>query len=411
MPLPNTLDPRILGQRIAEARKARGKTQEEVAEFLGFSRPTYIAIEKGDRLAKADEIIKLAPFLGKKVNDLVRPTEPVVDLQPHLRAVAEKMKGADEPALLAAIGDLQELAEDYRELERTMNAPLRFNYPAEVSLDSRIDAAELAEGVASQERRRLGLGDQPIIHLRSTLEWDVGLRIFYSSALPSAIAGMYAYTADLGCCILVNRKHPPERRRVSMLHEYGHLIVDRFKPGIDYLSMSGRKPANERFAESFALSFLMPASSVRQRFHDIVTTTKDFQVADLRRMSHFYFVSVEAMALRLEQLGLIKKVKRGEWGVWSRRVPHFGQMAEEGDLPLSTLPSPLPTRYLYLAVHAYARDEIGDSELAHYLRCDLVTAREIVGRTLTSREVESTGEEGQLRLDFDRSLLRVGSGE
>ena len=103
--------------------------------------------------------------------------------------------------------------------------------------------------------------------------------------LPSAIAGMYAYTADLGCCILVNRKHPPERRRVSMLHEYGHLIVDRYKPGIDYLTMSGRKPANERFAESFALSFLMPASSVRQRFHDIVTTTKDFQVADLRHLA------------------------------------------------------------------------------------------------------------------------------
>ena len=130
--------------------------------------------------------------------------------------------------------------------------------------------------MAQQERQRLGLGDQPVIYLRSTLEWDVGLRIFYWD-LPSPIAGMYAYTADLGCCILVNRKHPPERRRVSMLHEYGHLIVDRYKPGIDYLTMTGRKPANERFAESFALSFLMPASSVRQRFHDIVTTTGDFQ--------------------------------------------------------------------------------------------------------------------------------------
>ena len=138
-----------------------------------------------------------------------------------------------------------------------MNAPLRFNYPPEVTLTPRIDAAELAEGVAQQERQRLGLGDQPVIYLRSTLEWDVGLRIFYWD-LPSAIAGMYAYTADLGCCILVNRKHPPERRRVSMLHEYGHLIVDRYKPGIDYLTMTGRKPANERFAESFALSFLMP---------------------------------------------------------------------------------------------------------------------------------------------------------
>ena len=148
-----------------------------------------------------------------------------------------------------------------------------------------------------------------MIYLRSTLEWDVGLRIFYTRDLPSNIAGMYAYSADLGGCILINRKHPPERRRVSMLHEYGHLLLstDRYKPGIDYLTMPGRKPANERFAEAFALSFLMPASSVRQRFQDIVTTTGDFQVADLCRLKHFYFVSLEAMTLRLEQLGLIPK--------------------------------------------------------------------------------------------------------
>src|SRR5438874_589771 len=176
MPPPDTLDPRILGQRIAEARKARGKTQEEVAEFLGCSRPTYIAIEKGDRLAKSEEIIKLAPFLGRTVNELARPTEPVVDLQPHLRAVAERMKDADEPALRAAIGDFQQLAEDYRDLERMMNAPLRFNYPPEVSLDSRIDAAELAEGVAGQERQRRGLCDQHVIYLRRMLGWGVGLR-------------------------------------------------------------------------------------------------------------------------------------------------------------------------------------------------------------------------------------------
>lgn len=407
MPQPDTLDPRILGQRITAARKARGKTQEEVAGFLGCSRPTYIAIEKGDRLAKTDEILKLAPFLGKQVNDLVRPTEPVVDLQPHLRAVAEKMKGTDEAALQAAIADLQELAEDYRELERMMHAPLRLNYPPEVALDSRIDAAELAESVAVQERQRLGLGDQPVIHLRSTLEWDVGLRIFYSGALPAAIAGMYAYTADLGCCILVNRKHPPERRRVSMVHEYGHLIVDRYKPGIDYLTMSGRKPADERFAESFARSFLMPASSVRQRFHDIVTTTGDFQVRDLRHLSRFYFVSVEAMARRLEELGLIPK---GSWQFLKEARFAPKQAAEMLALqPLPTDDHPYPERYLYLAVHAYEREEIGDSDLALYLRCDIVTAREIVARTLTSAgEIGATGEKEQMRLDFDRSLLRVG---
>ena len=402
MPQSDTIDPRILGQRIAEARKARGKTQEEVADFLECSRPTYIAIEKGDRPAKSDEIIKLAAFLGRKVHELVRPTEPVVDMQPHLRAAAGKRKGADAEALNAAIDELQRLAEDYRDLEKLMNAPLRFNYPPEVTLNPRIDAAELAEGVAQQERQRLGVGDQPVIYLRSTLEWDIGLRIFYWD-LPSAIAGMYAYTADIGCCILVNRKHPPERQRVSMLHEYGHLIVDRYKPGIDYLTMTGRKPANERFAESFAICFLMPASSVRQRFHEIVTTTGDFKGADLRRMSHFYYVSVEAMALRLEQLGLIQ---RGSWQFLKESKFSSREAAEL--LSLQSQPvdnEPFPERYKYLAVAAYERGDIGDADLAHYLRCDVVRAREIASITLSSREMDSTGEQSAWRLDFAKSLL------
>jgi len=406
--LPIDIDPRVLGQRISEARKARGKTQEEVAEFLDYSRPTYIAIEKGERAAKPDEIIKLATYFGRKVNELVRPSEPVTDFQPHLRAVVDKMKMGDQSqaALNAAIDQFQALAEDYRELERIMNAPVRSSYPSEVVLNPRIDPAEQAEVVANQERNRLGLGDQPVIYLRSTLEWDVGLRIFYTKDLPSNIAGMYAYSAELGACILINRNHPPERCRVSMLHEYAHFLLstDRYKPGIDYLAMPGRKPANERFAEAFALSFLMPATSVRQKFHEIMATTGDFQVADICRLKHFYFVSLEAMTLRVERLGLIPK---GTWELL--KESKFAPRKADPMLGLPSHPtdqSTVPERYKYLAVNAYERGEVGDSELAHYLRCDVVTAREIVARTLTSQEVDPSGEERTVRMDFPRSLLR-----
>jgi len=405
--LPHEIDPRILGQRIAEARKARGKTQEEVAEFLACSRPTYIAIEKGDRAAKAGEIVKLASFLGRKVNELVRPSEPVTDLQLHLRAVADKMKSGDQnhSRLNAAIDQLQSLAEDYRELERMMNAPLRPGYPAEAVLNPKIDPVEQAEVAANQERNRLGLGDQPVIALRSTLEWDVGLRIFYATDLPSNIAGMYAYSAELGACILINRKHPPERRRVSMLHEYGHFLLstDRYRPGIDYLSMTGRKPANERFAEAFALCFLMPAMWVRQRFHATVASSGDFQVVDLCRLKHHYFVSLEAMTLRLEQLGLIQK------GMWDNlSEAKFAPRKAEAMLGFPSQPTDdniVPERYKYLAVHAYERGDLGDTDLAHYLRCDIATAREIVAQTLISHEIEPSGEEWSVRMDFPMSLL------
>jgi len=397
-----TIDPRILGQRLAEARKARGVTQEDAANHLGCSRPTYIAIEKGERAAKPEEIVKLATYFGRRVSELVRPGEPVVDLQPHLRAVAERVKPADQRELIAAIGELQRLAADYRQLEQTMNAPLRYNYPPEVNLETRIDVAELAEAVATQERRRLGLGEQPVEELRRLLEWDVGLRIFYWP-LPSAIAGMYASAADIGCCILINRKHPAERRRFTMLHEYGHLIVDRYKPGIDYLSPSGRKPANERFAEAFGVSFLMPAASVRQRFHEIVAVSNDFQVADLCRLSHYYFVAVEAMALRLEQLQLIPK---GSWALIKESKFAPRQAAALLDLPAHEETADYyPERYKFLAVHAFEHEKISEEQLAHFLRCDPVSARGIVRECLTGRFITDDGRVQAVQLEFQRSLM------
>ena len=403
MPPSDAFDPRAFGQRLAEARKFRGLTQENVAKFLGYSRPTYVAIEKGERRAKPDEIIRLATFLGRTVHDLVRPGEPVVGLQPHLRAVAERMKSDDGLELLDGIAEFERLAEDYRDLERLLATPLRTNYPPEVSLRAKSNVTGLAESVAVQERRRLGLGDQPVRNLRGILEWDVGLRIFYWG-LPSAIAGMYAHIADLGGCILINRKHPAVRRRVSLVHEYGHLIVDRFKPGIDYIHEAGRKPPGERFAEAFALAFLMPSSSVRQRFHDIVSTTGDFQVADLCRLSHFYFVSFESMALRLERLDLIPggtlaALKDEKFAV-TRAAQKLGLE------PNPETNEPYPERYKYLAVQAYELDKISQGRLARYLRCDPVQARKVVTECLTSSDVTEDGEWTTWNLEErQRSLL------
>src|SRR5205814_3550473 len=85
------INPRILGQRLAEARKARGITQEAAAAHLGCSRPTYIAIEKGERPAKPEEIVKLATLFGKQVHELLLQAEPITVLSPHLRGEVERV--------------------------------------------------------------------------------------------------------------------------------------------------------------------------------------------------------------------------------------------------------------------------------------------------------------------------------
>ena len=384
----NQVDPKVLGQRLADARKARGVTQEDAAKVLECSRPILIGIEKGTRPPKAQELIKLASYYGQHVHHFLRPGEPLIDLQPHLRAAAQRAE-AETPELSQAISELQRFAEDYRRLEEIMNAPLTPNYPPEVKLGTQVNVASLADDVAVQERQRLGLGDQPIIDLRNVLEAEIGLRIIYES-LPSAIAGMFAYVSEFGGIIAVNRKHPPERQRATMLHEYGHLIVDRHKPGVDYLATSAKRPANERFAESFSMAFLMPATSIRRRFNEIVNTTGDFQIADLCRLSHLYFVSLEAVAIRLEYMGLIPSGTRQHLKESRFEVRKATELL---GLPKHSVNcDTLPDRYKYLAVHAYERGELSEGQLAQFLRCDPVTAREIVARYLTTSEVSNEGE-------------------
>lgn len=397
-----TASPRIIGQRLAEARKARSITQETAAQHIGVSRPTFIALEKGDRTAKPGEIVKLAALYGQPVNHFVRTVEPLTDFQPHFRAAMEKIKPADADQLREAISEFKTFVENYLDLEQRMKSPMRMNYPQPVELNPKVKVSELAEDVANRERQRLGLGDQPIPNIRSLLESDVGIRIFFVR-LPRMFAGMYIFVDSLGGCMLINSVHPADKQRASIAHEYAHLIVDRHTAGIDYLTVHGRKPANERFAESFAMSFLMPSSSVRFRFNEIVSTTGNFQVADLVRLKHFYSVSMEAMALRLESLGLLKG---GTWDLQKEKGFPVREAEKRLGLATETAPKPAyPERYKFLAVHAYERGELSEKELANYLRCDIWEARRVIRESMLSVEVDSEGRAHEMQADFEASLL------
>lgn len=394
--------PQVVGQRLADARKARGITQEVAAEHLGLSRPTFIAIEKGTRAAKPDEVVKLAALYGQPVHQFVRTAAPVTDFQPHFRAAVEKVKPAEAERLREAIGEFKAFVENYLDLERRMKAPMRPNYPAPLELNTRVNVVELAEDVAGRERRRLGLGDQPIPNIRTLLESDVGVRIFFGR-LPRMFAGMYIFVDGLGGCMLINSVHPADKQRASIAHEYAHLIVDRHTAGIDYLAVAGRKPANERFAEAFAMSFVMPASSVRFRFNEVVDTTGNFQVADLVKLKHFYSVSMEAMALRLEGLGLLRG---GTWDLLKEKGLRVREAEERLGLAAEPRPEPAyPERYKFLAVHAYERGELTEKELANYLRCDIWEARRVIRESMISVEVDAEGRPQPMQADFETSLL------
>jgi Zn-dependent peptidase ImmA (M78 family)/DNA-binding XRE family transcriptional regulator len=399
-----SIDPHIFGQRLLKFRKTAGLNQEHVARELGISRPTYIAIEKGKRAASADEVIALAQAVRRQVHELVRDQEPV-HIEPHLRMGVDA-SASDADQVIEGIASLEAFAEDYRALERLLAAPLTTNYPPEVRLPRRGHLHDFAEDVATGERSRLQLGDKPVIGLRRLLESEVGVRVFVDR-LPSRVAGLYAFVAELGCCIMVNSQHPRERRRASLIHEYGHFLVDRYKPGVDYFFSGERKPANERFVEVFGMAFLMPATGVRRRFNETVDASGDFQVGDLVRAASFFDVSVQSMTYRLEGLGLVGK------GTWELLVESkFKVSAARKDLKIpesatGDVKPGLPERYQILAAQAFGRGLISEGELARYLRCDRIAARETVAKYEQHAVITDEGEATGVSLPLEQSLFKM----
>ena len=132
---PIHLDLKSFSERLVQYRKAADKTQEQASEFLGMSRPTYFAMEKGLRAPSSEELIQLAEFLNRPLHELVRPGIPV-KLEPHLRAGVDA-NSADAEELKASIQNLERYAEDYRELEEKLGTHLATNYPPEVKLPQR----------------------------------------------------------------------------------------------------------------------------------------------------------------------------------------------------------------------------------------------------------------------------------
>jgi len=389
--------PSELGARLQAARKSAGKTQDDAAAHLGVARTTITAIEKGQRGIRPGELVQLAGLYGKAVGELVRAGMPPVSLAVQLRAsaAATRYDRLVEPYAW----ELQNLAEDYVELERICGAETPHAYPAERSFGA-ISPEKAAEDIAHAERARLGLGDGPIASLRDTLEQDVGVRIFYLP-MQTQIAAMFAFEPHLGGCIAVNQKHPEARRRMSLAHEYAHFLTSRAQATIDFGARYQRLPQHERFAVAFAPAFLMPATGISRRFNELKARGGGkFTFADLLSLAHYFGVSVEGLVLRLEELRL---VRRG----LLERAREAGFRPQEGRAILrlveQTSPSDiLPTRYLLLAVQGYRESKITEAQFAKFLRVDLLEGRRVLQDMLGAASGDSLPTIGEQ--DIDRGI-------
>ncbi len=359
-----------LGERLRAARSEANLTQDAAATALGMARTTLVAIEKGQRPVRPEELLAFARLYGVSAGRLTSPDAIHIDLSAKFRRAQGRK--ASKP-VTEALALLNRLATGAVQLERLLGQELRTDYPPPIRINPHL-VHQQAEDAANNLRTRLGVGLGPIQDVIGLLELELGLRIFFRP-LPSQISGLYAYDPAIGACLLINAKHHWKRRIQTAAHETGHFVSDRSHADIleeEEVPLS----IEERFAKRFGSAFLMPASGVRARFDQIVGAGSRFEVRELILLAHQFGIATEAMCRRLEELSLLPQ---GTWD--SLRDRGFASELERSVIGAVSAPSKpplIPTRLAYLASIALDREVLSEGQLCDLLVADRSELREVL---------------------------------
>lgn len=369
------LNEHAVGERLRIARESARITQADAAQAINVARTTLVAIEKGHRRVRTDELQKLASLYGTSANAVLRNEALHLDLVPRFR----KLTQSTEDAVLEAAILLNDLVRAEVELENSLGIVRQYNYPPERPILPG-NVKTQAEQDAQELRNWLGLGSGPCFDIVSILELQLGIRVFLRP-LPPKISGLFAYDEQAGACILLNSTHPPERLVQTALHELAHFISARRKPEA-VLVEADHATREEVYASAFARCFLTPDRAVRQRFAELTAGQSRLTRRHIILLAHAFGVSREAMTRRLEELGL---ARRGTWDWFLRNGGITDEQAHEviGDepnrfIPFSTPRSPIHPRIALLAREAWKQELYSEGQLAQLLKLSRLDVRALV---------------------------------
>lgn len=369
------MKPLEVGERLRRARDQAELTQADAASAVNLARTTLIAIEQGQRRVKLEELRSLAKLYKMSINELLRQEAIQADLKPKFRKLFQNKNDPIEHA----VQQLSELAKAEVELEALLGIKRQRNYPPERPVMPG-DVRAQAEQDALELRQWLGLGLSPITDIVTLLEMELGVRV-YIRGLDGKISGLFAYEDALGACIMLNAKHPRERRAQTAAHELGHLVSTRRLPEVLELNQF-ENSREERYATAFGIAFLTPTRAVMQKFQEVTLGSNKLTRRHIIVLAHFFGVSREAMVRRLEELRLTKP---GTWewfqdngGITDEQVRQVLGDLSAPDSQKSERPRPTTLYLALLAGEVWRRELLSESQLMRMLHVDRVELRKML---------------------------------
>ena len=369
---------------ITWAREYRGLTLEEAARKLSLSVEDMRAIEGGAPV-NLTLFRKISDRLRVPRATLLRQTRPEAPPPPaDFRTFVNRQPTIGFETNLA-ISYAYTIEQNILELVEAECAPPTPALPHLQEIDD-------AENAGERERERLGVGaatqmiwpfDDAFRNWRSIIEARGVYVLLIKFDLQDAL-GFSVYRNPNAPIIVINKTQDYDPMRTfTLLHEYAHIL--RRHPGIS--DQDDRNPV-EAYCNRFAGAFLLPRTVLREVLPVWPQEPREWNLADVRHWARRLKVSQQALAIRLERLGVAPQ------GFFNRVVEQQEARAprgEPGGNYVNTQVNELGYQYTSAILAAEGRNRIGPSEAAEML-------------DLAPRHFE------RVRFQIDNQNQRVGLG-
>lgn len=300
-------------QRLVNARKIRCMSQRELCNSVdGKVSPTAIAkYENGLMMPSSDVLIVLSNALNMKLDYFFRPF--TIDIDPSKFEFRKKSSLGSKKFESIKYLVCSEI-EKYLEVEAILGITSIFCFDyCNTSVEGENDAKLLALRL----RNDLNVGSDAIVSAIDLLE-SVGVKIIEIDH-DSSFSGTCNEAGGLPV-IVVNKNMCSERKRLTIFHELGHLLM-HCADGVD----------KEKMCNVFANEVLIPSD----KFKNLIGESRqDISLVELQAIQREYGISVDALMVKAAQLNIITDRRFTSYHKKKNALPTFKKAVEQSLYPM-----------------------------------------------------------------------------
>jgi len=315
------MDYNVFGQRLKKARTMRQLTLEQLCTRIN-NKVTKAAVSKYEsgKMMPSDDVLEaLAKALEVDVSFFSRPmNEDIETCQINFRKKSSMTKG-ESKALEANVLDKVERYQYVRSLLIDAGVDVACKpldkKPVKTREEARARAQEMRQAWMSNEEFER---DAPIPDVQDFLEGQgiMILPIEVDGNKFDGLSGSVANSNDTFIAIKKNTKYI-ERRRLTTLHELGHLVMD----------LSSLTPKEqESLCNEFANEMLMPTRAFDKAFK---FTTMNQILMTLRPLQMKYGISIDALMKKADTLHKISSSTYTFYNIYKKQSQSFKDAVEQ----------------------------------------------------------------------------------